>query len=467
MNKYLPQRRPSFILLVLFSLLLLSCSSQEDEVPTDNQPNASEKSVRVYSHTLTGSSIKMTQDAIFVKSDLNDKLISVNASQIKFNYIPQFDTIKNGDILYSLPTGNYKDGYAVKLSNKNISGGVVSYSVTAPKIEEIFKEFHSNNTYLPNFDNQDFKVFVPNSSTIQMRTVNQVPGFQLLDLSRIRSKSITGNTLTLEYIFWDYDNNYSTTWDQVTAKMVVKADGNVVQADFTKLLSVNPQFSISGKPRISLEVTLEYNFDANIDKTLAENCKNAYNIEMVNRRIPLAQISMTGNSPTDILIKPTLVPYIKIGLSASTKFKFTTKYENFGADYALSSLNVLNAGSWTRSLQIVAGTPSYDFNTNIKAHFDLGVGVGIEDQILPNLNVIFGEDTKATIGEYFEINGALDMNFVGGSNNNGLYCNTFSVVPSFLMDVYSEGKISLLGILFLICPSRVFGQTIFYKGFRV
>lgn len=263
MNKYI--RLQQWILLLLFSILLFSCSSHEDEVPTDNPTTATEKSVRAYSHTLAGSNIKMTQDAIFVKSDLNDKLISVDASQIKFNYIPQFDTIKNGDILYSLPTGNYKDGYAVKLSNKNISGGVITYSVTAPKIEEIFKEFHSNNTYLPNFDNQDFKVFVPNSSTIQMRTVNQVPGFQLLDLSRIKSKFITGNTLTLEYIFWDYDSNYSTTWDQVTAKMVIKADGNVVQADFTKLLSVNPQFSISGKPRISLEVTLEYNFDANID----------------------------------------------------------------------------------------------------------------------------------------------------------------------------------------------------------
>lgn len=451
------------LILILSCCFLASCNKDENQETTNNPID---QSIRGYNHSISDNTIKLTNQAIFVKNDINSKLISANSTEIKFNYSSQFDTINNGDILYSLPVNQFKDGYSVKLSNKNIAGNIVTYSVTQPKIEEIFKEFHFKNNFNPNFNSDDFRIFVPNTSNLQNRFFTQTSGFQILDPSRIINKNISGNTMYLEYIFWDYDNNYTTTWDQVIAKMSISANSNVLEADFYGLLSIlNPKsFILKGKPRFTVEITLEYNFDANLDKTLAENARNQYNLDVVNKRIPIAQISLTGNAPSDIIIKPTLIPYIKIGLSASTKFSFKTKYENFGANYILSSNDITNNNNWIRDFTPVTGVASYDFNTNINAHFDLGFGLGFEDQLFTNITSLFGDSYRASIGNYFEFNGGIDMNFISGFNNSGLYCQTFSAVPNVKVDLYSEGKITVFGNTLLDLPKQYIWQDNLLQG---
>jgi hypothetical protein len=472
-------------LLALF-ITVIACSKDDPTTPESPVvPPVAEKSVKEYQKNDTNEKVVFQPNAIMVKADINDNFVSLTADGIMtFKSSDALNLIKNGDVLYSLPTKDFPDGYVVKVVSKTTDGNTTKYNIVDANFEEVFKNLKVASAYGITTDMSKIKIYDPQSVGIAndlqsknafqktlLATTNTKamglnfpnnynqnlaidPKTQIIANERLIVKPFPDGKggIYFEYILYDYDKNYKDTkYDQIIAKVKITSDLSTMNIGWDGLLLEGDKkaFSATGNPRFSVEVTLSYDVEASPNDAIKEVLEKEYHKQVLNNKIPLGEFPLDAKSPIGLIIRPQIVPYVKFRASASASMSITAKYQNFGFDFDISSNDALNASSYIKSFKGVKGETNIEFENSVETSMIFAPGIGLENVFFSNFNILKklkGEsDQKAYIGNYLEWNTTIALKNTLTTNENGQICNEFTATPEMYLDCYSEGAFTFFG----------------------
>lgn len=428
-------------LLILLSVTLVTCKKEGEETKDESTLNT-EFSIREDKSNKIGNEYTLYPNAIFVKNDINSNVISLTPTEIIIKKIPRLDDILEGDILYSLGTEKFPNGYVVKLSNKVVEANVVKYKVKPVGFEEVFKTAKYDNTF----------VFAEPSTAMLFEPFEKRGSLDFFDPKRIiEGPKLEDNTFIFKYVFWDYDKNYEKTkYDQVIATLKVTALDSRMEFDFNGLvLSGKKAIYINAKPRFTAEISLSYDFSKSADSAITKKVKEAFNKVVTGQRIRITEIKLNQAHPSGFLVGLKLIPYVKVSASGSASVSLTAAYSEFGADFIISSHDALNPNSYTSNkYDIIKGKGSLAFEAEIEGSATLAPGIGIEAQLFDNfdaLNKISDKENKAYLGAYLEWANTIKLKNKSSYLSNGQFCNDFEAGFVTALDANVEGRLTFLG----------------------
>ena len=468
MYKYLHQKKQYYfriVFLIVSIFTIISCRKDDESDP--NNPTV-EKSIKAYTNQSTNQSTVFQANAIFVKSDINNQFVSYSSTDgsMTFNNNEALNIIKTGDIIYSLPTKDFPDGYAFKIissktgkissSGKTTTGSTIIYSTKPASITEVFKDYacistsvvdtNVNNTASYDFlTDQQAGNYLLNSTPFGAVS-SLVPNFEMKNIldtyktkhfanpkqyTRFRSLKIGSNETTLEYIVYDLDGKYGTTNDQVVLEMKLN-----YELKDTKIDVHNTKFNLQGNHKWSSQATLKYEYDKDWTEQEKENFKNKFKGEVVGKKYNVLSIPLTLPNATDLLLKPSFDVFYELQLDISGNIKVVAGVKDYEYSFNINNQNqqsfsLINKGQYFSDVEIGS-------ELNVGMRFGIGVTAEIPAFKLFDVNSL-SKKSYAGIYADFGANANVKASVINDSANET--CFNFKTNYTADAGIYLEYKI--------------------------
>ncbi len=432
--------KTNFLITVLLFILisLVGCSKEDSINPTPEQILNGGQSVKAYKNETGDENIELQPNAIMISNDINSVLVDVGATTLKFTNTSALDLIKTGDVIYSLPTSKFPEGYAYKILSKENIGEQIVCNYESATMDEVFVKFSDKIDVKPNLSKEGLRVYdiMPRNTNRIKNTNGSIYNVIGFDSEKFTGVNFTLNTAELTYIIYDYDNNYKDTkYDQIKAKLKLTTDYSSVDAVFDEGI-----FAVWGYPTIGISCELEsggIEADADLAKQLSDKLKN----ELVGKKITLMSFDITQFSVSSLAIKPTVDIYMILELNAEGKIKAKFSYSDtriyFKAQNYKSSLNdnklICEVQKW--------GTPDFSIEAKMEASTSLGIGVGIKFNF-PAFEYKKGE--KSYFGIFSDVSYEGQIIAKGGWGLNGsLQCKEYGYSLKPYWKTYGEARLGI------------------------
>lgn len=394
--------RVVFLIVSIFTII----SCRKDDESDSNNPTV-EKSIKAYTNQSTNQSTVFQSNAIFVKSDINNQFVSYSETDgtLTLNNNEALNIIKTGDVIYSLPTKDFPDGYAFKIissktgkissSGRTTTGSTITYETKPASMTEVFKEYicsspstiETDVTKTAAYDfltDQQAGSYLLNSTPFGAVS-SLVPNFEMKNIldtyktkhfanpkqyTRFTKLNIGSDKTTFNYIVYDLDGNYGTANDQVVLEMEL-----TYQLKDTKIDIHNTKFNLQGNHKWSSQATLKYEYDKDWTDQEKENFKNKFKGEVVGKKYNVLSIPLTLPNATDLLLKPSLDIFYELQLDISGNVEVTAGVTEYEYKFNINNQNqqsfsLVNAGKYDSTIKIGA-----DLN------FGMRFGIGVTAEI--------------------------------------------------------------------------------------
>ena len=431
----------TFILrIILFSMLIsiISCSKEDNNAPTPEQILKGGQSVKAYKNETGNEKIELQPNAIMIANDINSTLVDVGDTTLKFTNASALDLVKTGDVIYSLPTDKYPDGYAYKiLSKENISNQIVCNYEPAT-MDDVFVKFNEKIDLKPDMSKGGVRVYdiMPRTGNKIKNTNSSIYNVIGFDSEKFTGVNFTLNSAELTYIIYDNDNNYKDTkYDQIKAKLKLTTDYSSVDAVFDEGV-----FAVFGYPTVGISCELEsggIEADSDLAKKLSDKLKS----ELVGKKVPLISFDLTQFSLSSLALKPTVEIYMILELSAEGKLKAKFSYSDTRIYFKVQNYEtsptddklVCEIQKW--------GTPDFSIEAKMEASATLGIGVGLKFT-LPAFEWKKGE--KSYFGIFSDVSYEGQIIAKGGwSLNGGLQCKDYGYSLKPYWKTYGEARLGI------------------------
>ena len=373
-----------------------------------------------------------------IANDINNTLVDVGDITLKFTNSSALDLIKTGDVIYSLSTEKFPDGYAYKILSRENVGGQIICNYEPATMDEVFVKFNETIDVQPNMSKEGVRVYdiLPNTTKGIKNTNKSIFNPIGFDSEKFKGVKFGPNTVELTYILWDNDKDYKKTeYDQITAIVKLEADYSSVDAVFE-----NGVFAVWGYPTIGIScklVTGGNEADADLQKKLSEKLK----MELVGKKLPLLSFDLTSLSVSSLAIKPTVDVYALIELNAEGKLIVNLSYDNtrvyFKAQNYKTSPNddklICEVQKW--------GTPDFGIEAKLEANVTLGLGIGLVFKF-PAFEYKKGE--KSYFGIFSDVSYEGQVIAKGGwSINEGMQCKDYGFSLKPYWKTYGEARLGI------------------------
>lgn len=455
-------------LLIIFVLLITVISCRKDEELQDTEASQLEKSIKAYTKDTPNEKIIFQPNAIYVKSDINSEFVSYNPTDGKliFNDTEAVRIIKTGDVIYSLPTKDFPDGYAFEVisstsgkgssAGKNSSNSTVELDTESASMTKVFQEYSCNSksivdTNVENAIRYDFLTDQQAGSYLLNSTPfgavsSIIPNFEMKNIldnyktkyfanpkqfTRFRSLKIGSNETTLEYIVYDLDGKYGTTNDQVVLEMKLNYELNDTKIDLK-----GTKFNLEGKHKWSSKATLKYEYDINWTEQEKENFKNKFKGEVVGKKYNVLSIPLTLPSATDLLLKPSFDVFYELQLDISANIKVTSGVKDYEYTFNINNqnqktFNLINKGNYFSDIEA-------ESTMNVGMRFGIGITAEIPAFKLFDVNSL-SKKSYAGIYADFGANARISASVINEANNQT--CFNFKTNYTADAGIYLQYKI--------------------------
>ena len=374
-------------LIAVLSMVLLAfngCKKDEGEEPNP-QPNVNENvSVRGYEHTSATDTIQMKPNVIYVKNDINNNFLSqdLENEKITFKNNKEQDIIKVGDVIFSNPTDKNPDGYALKIKDKKKEGDNIIYSYEYASFQDVFEQLNIKAELEPDLSEKGITIYdiFDDDDTEESRTsrkkkdssglalVGEIIGF---DSKKFKKVSFEKNKAVLEYIAGDADGDYKTTYDQVIITLELDFENSNSNIIIDKY-----HFRAYGYPKFGAKIK----FSSNVEgwDTVNDKIKSYWKKKrksIVDKKIKIAEFKLSSMTPTDLVFKPSIAMYIRMGLSGEAKLEIEFSYTDVVMHYNFQNYEDGNNDKFEVSLEN-KGRPNVALNASLEGTLKLGIGVG-------------------------------------------------------------------------------------------
>ena len=410
--------------------------------------NPDETSVRGLVEISENESFGMGSNVIFVKEDMNSKIISLDDNgDLLVQNDAVLDGIKVGDILYSLPTADFPDGYAIKvvaIENPSLRAGADEYMCkTEPAtIEEVFPDGYMcvGEEYLIKADAENTTVFYDideqTSTGNLINLLDAVDGspFDLLNDFSISYKQkmdgwskyqigqpsfwqrasikVTNKETTISYILFDLDNNYSTTYDQILLNFTVEHDLS------NTYIIVDPStlsFAMGGYHTWGVNASLSWQYKNNWSVEDSKKAEYYLKEKALGKKFCIASIPLTPASLTNLFVKPSLDVFFELKVDLEGNFYVEAGIKEFMYNFNFSAIR--EGIGWDVSKPVFKmmkkGTPYFDVQANAKATLRASVGGGLTFEI-PAFRATDVGNKKSYAGIYFDYGADLTLKLAAG-----------------------------------------------------
>ncbi len=426
------------LFLISLTALLLAFSCKKDKEIKEPIRWSLKESVKAYERQQPNDTIILKDNAIMIGEDINSIFQSADDNFLTFENKPALDLIEVGDVIYSLPTEQFPEGYAYVIKSKEVVNGQVKYSYDYATLEDIFERLSQELQFKPDFSEKGLAVYDIMSNADNSggkidgaKTWSEIIGF---DSEKFKGYELNENSASLTYVVYDYDKDYKTEEDQITAKLSLNYDFSrmYIQSDWAGV------FQINGTPIVGTSVEFqfgEHKTSPDLNKKLADKFKR----ELIGKKIPLLTLNLTQMSITSIAVKPTLDVYIVLGLDVEGKLTAKLSYDN------TRILFNVRKDLWNQSMNATElrvekwGTPDFTIEANAEIEASLGVGIGLTLRF-PTIEYEKGKESYLGLYTDLTYKGSLSATS-GWSLNDGLQCKGFEFSLKPYLKTYIDGKI--------------------------
>lgn len=457
------------LLLPLAMTMLAVVGCRKDELGhQETPPPVEEKSIKAYKEEEGPEKTTFHPNAIFVKSDINNHFVSYSAQngELVFEETEALNIVKEGDIMYSLPTKDFPDGYAFEvISSKKVNRGgatgkgqnAVAYTIKPAPMTAVFSDYTSTSKTVVDTDvskaiahnfleDQKGNDYLLNSTPFG--AVSMVsPDFDMKDildtykakhaakpknLFRFKSLHIGSKETSLEYILYDKDKNYDSTNDQVVLEMKVE-----YELSDTDISIKNNKINFIGKHKWSSSAALKYEYEKDWTDQEKENFKKEFKKEVVGDKFNVLSVPLTLPNLSDLVVKPTLDLFYELQLDMQGNIKVEAGVRDYEYSFNINNqgqpaFNLLNEGEYFSDIQVAA-------NINVGMRFGLGVTAEF-----PAFR-LFNVDKKSYAGVYADVGANANVQAV--LVNSSANANCYKLKTTYTIDagIYFEYKLHFLG----------------------
>ena len=423
-------------LIAVLSMVLLAfngCKKDEGEEPNP-QPNVNENvSVRGYEHTSATDTIQMKPNVIYVKNDIQEQFAGINPQEktISYNATQATKQIKVGDVLYSTGSKEYPNGYALKVVSVKEEAGKQVYTYEQAAINDVFKQYSEQMSFQFDYAQILKEEKQKNNTNLNHNTAGRWPTFDYEKNDRLKTEiDLNKGKIKTSYIFFDKDKNFKTKNDQLIFEVSIKIlDFNMpIELDTDLLqLRTNGFFKIESKAALKFGKYNEEQKDAlknwvkgqSEGSSLVKGAQEALNKIPGGKvgkdgkktyKFPLKKIPLTAISPTNLVIKPYLLPYAVVTFDAKGDFEISLEYKPIILNYYLTF------GVDGMHKDVTLMTPPEGAQITAKAdlefNFKLGAGIEIGAEFPAFRKIKDGEDDISKLALSFEayIQGLIKVN---------------------------------------------------------
>ena len=420
--------------IAVLSMVLLAfngCKKDEGEEPNP-QPNVNENvSVRGYEHTSATDTIQMKPNVIYVKNDIQEQFAGINPQEktISYNATQATKQIKVGDVLYSTGSKEYPNGYALKVVSVKEEAGKQVYTYEQAAINDVFKQYSEQMSF--QFDYAQILKEEKQKNNTNHNTAGRWPTFDYEKNDRLKTEiDLNKGKIKTSYIFFDKDKNFKTKNDQLIFEVSIKIlEFNMPTELDTDLLQLrtNGFFKIESKAALKFGKYNEEQKDAlknwvkgqSEGSSLVKGAQEALNKIPGGKvgkdgkktyKFPLKKIPLTAISPTNLVIKPYLLPYAVVTFDAKGDFEISLEYKPIILNYYLTF------GVDGMHKDVTLMTPPEGAQITAKAdlefNFKLGAGIEIGAEFPAFRKIKDGEDDISKLALSFEayIQGLIKVN---------------------------------------------------------
>lgn len=422
--------------IAVLSMVLLAfngCKKDEGEEPNP-QPNVNENvSVRGYEHTSATDTIQMKPNVIYVKNDIQEQFAGINPQEktISYNATQATKQIKVGDVLYSTGSKEYPNGYALKVVSVKEEAGKQVYTYEQAAINDVFKQYSEQMSFQFDYAQILKEEKQKNNTNLNHNTAGRWPTFDYEKNDRLKTEiDLNKGKIKTSYIFFDKDDNFKTKNDQLIFEVSIKIlEFNMPTELDTDLLQLrtNGFFKIESKAALKFGKYNEEQKDAlknwvkgqSEGSSLVKGAQEALNKIPGGKvgkdgkktyKFPLKKIPLTAKSPTNLVIKPYLLPYAVVTFDAKGDFEISLEYKPIILNYYLTF------GVDGMHKDVTLMTPPEGAQITAKAdlefNFKLGAGIEIGAEFPAFRKIKDGEDDISKLALSFEayIQGLIKVN---------------------------------------------------------
>jgi hypothetical protein len=346
-----------------------------------------------------------------------------------FSHPGILDTMKVGDVLYSLPTEKFPNGYAVEIAtipkSKDafqsgeqceiipacIDEALVDYSekvkCSADKntghsqIFDIADQMDSPLKSGPfgdtKFDNDfSMKFFIDHSRQ---------------DAQRLQKFEIKDDKIVLQYVLWDKDGKYqSTKDDQILIEIVLDYKVSDIDVNVNK----NSQlFSMKSNLNYSATASLLFNLKGSTDKQTKKGMWNEFRKSTIGKKFTIARVPLI-TSPSNLVLAPYLDIFFELGFEVDGTIKVTAGVKDieYKIDVGINkTLNTTNNTSITK-----AGDGFVKLEAEASATGTAGVGLGFTIE-MPAFRALNPKHERCYVGYYGDYSATANLSV---TNNTSL-----------------------------------------------
>lgn len=440
---------------LLAAIFSVSCSLiNRDPIPSNpdnpDQPGSDfseTTTMRGLDYESPTDTIKMHSNALFLRDDINQHLVSYNEN----NAVITFENceavkdaqIKVGDVLYSeIIEGKAPNGYLLTVKEILNTDDQIVFKCSDADLSDAFDRLHIPIIYeLDKISADDFTVFdifnQPdlsedfNTSGWQYPTKADVPWVDFSkDFAKLKNDRYkitpTWEGTTIEAVILDLDEDLKNTKnDQLVLSLFIQHDLGLAKDDIFDYGSMPYLWvSVESKARFGVTATFsigkETEFDAEGGKydELTEEMEK----KILGKKLLVAKWDIPVPPSVATVLKPSMEFYLTAKIGLSGKIEFTYGFENYGFDYKIGNKPIRYDGggfSGGSSFQDVSestyfrkgneGKPVLKFKLEGDLKGSVGAGVGLTFGLPKIVNVLMKSNTPPYIGLFYEYSKVLDL----------------------------------------------------------
>lgn len=451
---------------LLAAILSVSCSILNPEpapTPTPEEPENPENpqepeppgsslgsefsettSMRGLDYESPADTIKMHDNSLFLRNDINRHLISYNEKDAVITFENCEDVkkagIKVGDVLYSeIIEGKAPNGYLLTVKEITTADDRIVFRCADAAMSDAFDRLRIPIKYeLNKISEDDFTVYdifnqpdlseYYNPSQHPTRSFD-VPGVDFdKDFAKLKSDWVTikpsWTATTIDMVALDNDEDPKTTNDQLVISIRIQHDLGLTGDDIFDFGSVPYLWvSLESKMRFGATITVKFlDWEAEYD---AEGSKNKELIDkmekkLLGKKLLLAKWDIPVSTAVSTVLKPSIEFYVTFHIGINGKLEVTFGLEDYGFDYKIgnkpfkpgvsgSSFQDLDGSNYFRCGG--EGHPVFDLKLEGDLKGSCGAGIGFSFGLPKITSVLLESDIPPYIGLFFEYSKVMDLKF--------------------------------------------------------
>ncbi|MCL2167674.1 MAG: fibrobacter succinogenes major paralogous domain-containing protein [Lentimicrobiaceae bacterium] len=404
--------------------------------------NPEEISVKGLAKISENENYEMGSNVIFAKEDINSKIVSITDSILTIKKDDIFENLQVGDVLYSLPTENFPYGYAYKILQidtlivRSDDEDELVCKIDPATMEEVFPDGYmcKGQEYMITPSAVDSTVFYDIDEQIATGNLENLLDVNMLDflsdftitfkqkmdgwtkyqrdttlnfLSWKRASiEIKDEEIVISYIIFDLDENFSTTYDQIVAKLTIEHDLSNTDVTFEPSLL---NFGIKGRHTWGVSASLNWEFKEDWEAQDMRKAKYYLQEKALGKKFCIASIPLTPASATDLLVHPSLDIFFELKLDMEGNFYVEAGLKDFTYQFNFST----QGNNYFTTTQKPTGY--VDIQLNAKATLRASIGGGLTFEI-PAFRLFDKGNKKSYAGIYFDYGADLGIKLGAGIN---------------------------------------------------